>query len=135
MRARNAAIVAITLLVGFATYLYGLVFEYEYPYLWTLHRARAAHAPGGEPIGDVIRRHLGPEVVHWHVCSYCAHLAHANGVISLELHTRRGIYLLAFDSRNDVIVPMSELSASTFPRVGSAKRKTCRAAGGDQLAG
>ena len=112
-----------TILVGvllWLIWLVGIVFEFEYPYTFTLMRVRSAVSTDGRPVSEIITADGADwsRGLNWHTCSYCASWCgdHKNLVsVRLDAPSNGTSYYFAFCSVTRTLVPMTDETASHFP--------------------
>ncbi|MDB6020931.1 MAG: hypothetical protein JWQ04_788, partial [Pedosphaera sp.] len=107
----------------YVVWFVGILFEFEYPYVFTLMGVRNAVSATGVPVSKIINsyepykdRHL-----HWHTCSYedqwCGN--HPD-LVAVELRSEDGgqsetLELFAYSRRTHILVPMTGKTAGDFP--------------------
>ena len=112
-----------TLLVGVLTWIIwfvGIVFEFEYPYTFTLMRVRSAVSASGTPVSKIITADGADwsRGLNWHTCSYCSSwCGDYKNLISVRLDApdKRTSYYFAYCSTTRTLVPMTDETASHFP--------------------
>jgi hypothetical protein len=115
----GAALVA---LVSWLVRTFGMIFEFEYPYVLTLMSVGGATSVTGMSATEIIRANgekWGPRL-HWHTCSYCAGSCgdHKNLIcVQLEAPNERTRYYFAYRRDDHTLVPMTSGTATQFPKL------------------
>ena len=103
-----------------AIWYLGWMFEFEYPYVFTLAKVRNAKSTFGIPISEIIKADGAnwSQGLHWHTCKYCAYWCgdHEN-LISVHLETpdTSNTYYFAYCRTTDTLVPMTDGTATRYP--------------------
>ena len=106
-----------------AIWVWGYVFECEYPFWPTMWLAQQTKTPDGSRVTDLIRLRTGASYVaqHWHHCSWCdvmyPHAQHT--AIKVFITSTEGEYLRFFDwdIMHRRLLPMSVLTAKLLPEL------------------
>ena len=101
-------------------WLFGMVFEFEYPYTFTLLSVQNAKSVNGVPVSGIIRGDGAnwPPHLHWHTCSYCADNCGAvGGITCVELSApdNSTIYHFAYSRETHTLVPLTSGTAAHYP--------------------
>ena len=65
---------AVLAFVTWLVWLFGMIFEFEYPYTFILMSVQSAKSVSGIAVSGIVRGDGArwPSRLHWHTCSYCA---------------------------------------------------------------
>jgi hypothetical protein len=101
-------------------WFYGIVFEYEYPYTFTLMKVRNAKSVNGVPVSQIIRGDGAkwPSAMQWHTDSYFAdNCGDAPGLVCVLLRApdNSTSYYFAYSYETHTLVPLTAGTASHFP--------------------
>ncbi len=119
------AITVLAYAVGLAfliclVWFFGMVFEFEYPYAFTLASVRNARSVYGVPVSGIIQSDGAkwPGRLQWHTCSYCADSCgdvKYLTCVTLEAPDRSTIYHFAYCREMHTLVPMTYGTAAHYP--------------------
>ena len=127
MKKRLAAgfIILLTALFGiaFVTFAFGVLFDCEYMYYFTIKAASGAKTINGESANEVIARRLqiSEDNVDYHRCAYCSSLEDGfpEGTIRVQIAYDKSInYVFAYDESNNVLYPADRNTAAKFSSMG-----------------
>ena len=117
-----ALIAALALSLASGVWIFGIIFDFEYPYTFTLMRVRNAKSVSGVPVAAIIKAH-GSEWdrdIAWHTDGYCANWCgpHKNLIcVFLDAPDKSARYLFAYNRQRNTLVPMTEQTANCFPEM------------------
>lgn len=115
--------VGLAALVAFIVWMVwfvGILFEFQYPYTFTLMRVQNATSVSGVPASKVIKADGADwsRGLRWHTCSYCAHLCGDQPElisVHLEVPDKSAFYYFAYCFQNHTLVPMNDCTPAHFP--------------------
>jgi hypothetical protein len=113
---------ALVFYIAGLVWVFGIIFEFEYPYTFILMRVRNATTFSGAPIAAIIKA-LGSEwgrEIAWHTDSYCANWCgpHKNLIcVFLDDPDKSARYLFAYNRQTHTLVPMTVQTAARFPEI------------------
>lgn len=108
------------LLLG-VIYLYGILFEHEYPHWFLLRRVSQATSPTGTPVREILRDEFGKdaEKVDWHTCGYCMDRpGQPDGAVRVQFRSPvdgQTIYHFHYDEERHQLTPADSDTAARFP--------------------
>ena len=116
-------VLAFTAGLAFATWLvwlFGNIFEFEYPYTLTLVSVQSAKSVNGVPVSGIIRGDGAkwPPRLRWHTCSYCADsCGNVKGLVCVQVSApdNSTIYYFAYSRETHTLVPLTSRTAAHYP--------------------
>jgi hypothetical protein len=101
-------------------WLFGMVFEFEYPYTLTLTSIQNAKSVNGVAVAGIIKGDGAewPARLHWHTCSYCADsCGNVKGLICVQVTApdNSTIYYFAYSRETQTLVPLTRRTATHYP--------------------
>jgi hypothetical protein len=122
-RTRVALLVGVVFVVlTAAVYVFGLGFEFEYPFWPTLWLAEQTKTPDGSRMTDLIRIRSGSSYVkqHWHHCTFCddvyPYAPHMAVTVTVN-NDERNFYLFDWDVMQRRLLPITVRTAKVFPEL------------------
>jgi hypothetical protein len=119
------AIIVLALMAGLAVaawlvWLFGMIFEFEYPYTLTLRSLQNARSVNGVSVSEIIKADgaMWPPRLYWHTCSFCADwCGDVNGLIAVTLSApdKSTIYHFAYCRETRTLVPLTGRTATHYP--------------------
>lgn len=110
----------VALVVGLPlVWVFGLLWEKEYPHWWMLRRVYDARTVSGEPVAAALKRHFGEsaDFVHWHTCGYCIGRGRSETLRHVQFEMRGRFFSFAYDPSRNQLVPMSAATVKEFPEL------------------
>jgi hypothetical protein len=122
-RNKAALLVGIVCVVlAAAVYEYGLIFEFEYPFIPTLWLAEQTKTPDGSRVTDLIRIRSGSSYVeqYWHHCTWCdvvyPHAPHLAIKVTVN-NDEKDFYLFDWQLSRRRLIPITVRTAKLFPEL------------------
>jgi hypothetical protein len=119
---RAITVLVLSAFVVWLVWWVGMVFEFEYPYTFTLMRVRSATSVSGLPAAQIIKSDSADWSggLDWHTCSYCADAFGDHRNLTLVRLTapdkaKATFYYFAYCRQTHVIVPLMDKTAAQFP--------------------
>jgi hypothetical protein len=101
-------------------WLFGMIFEFEYPYTFALMSVQNAKSVNGVPVSGITKGDGAewPARLHWHTCSYCANsCGDVKGLICVQVSApdNSTIYHFAYSRETQTLVPLTRGTAARYP--------------------
>lgn len=109
-KAVKALVITAVVVFGiWAIWFFGDIFEFEYPYTFTLMKVRNAQSVNGIPVSQIIKGGG-----HWHTCSYCADgCGDVEGLVCVHLSGTGDYFAYSYDTHT--LVPLNARTAADYP--------------------
>lgn len=114
------SLTAVLALGVWLVWLFGVAFEFEYPYTFTLMSVQNAKSVNGAPVSGIIKGDGAkwPTRLRWHTCSYCADsCGKVRGLVCVELSApdNSTIYHFTYNRETHTLVPLTRRTAAHYP--------------------